>query len=62
MKRPASLFSVFILWLVAVLQVLRMVFRVHVTAGGVEIPLWASLVPAALFAALGVWLWAERRG
>jgi lipopolysaccharide export LptBFGC system permease protein LptF len=61
MKKPASLFSVFILWLVALLQVLRIVFQVHVTAGGVEIPIWASLVPAALFAALGAWLWAERR-
>jgi hypothetical protein len=46
MKKPASLFSVIILWLVALLQVLRMVFQVHVTAGGVEIPIWASLIPA----------------
>ena len=61
MKKPASLFSVIILWLVALLQVLRIVFKVHVTAGGVEIPIWASLIPAALFAALGAWLWAERR-
>jgi lipopolysaccharide export LptBFGC system permease protein LptF len=61
MKKPASLFSVIILWLVALVQVLRMVFQVQVTAGGVEIPIWASLVPAALFAALGAWLWAERR-
>ena len=62
MKKPASLFSLIICWLVALLQVLRMVFEVRVTAGGVEIPIWASIFPAVLFAALGAWLWAERRG
>ena len=61
MQKPGSLFSFVIFWLIALLQVLRIVFKVHVTAGGVEIPIWASLIPAALFAALGAWLWAERR-
>ena len=62
MQKPASLISVVILWLIALLQVLRMVFQVRVTAGGVEIPIWASLFPALVFALLGAWLWAERRG
>jgi hypothetical protein len=62
MKKPASLFSSVILWLIALLQMLRMLFHVHVNAGGVEIPVWASILPAVFFAGLGAWLWAERRG
>ena len=62
MKKPASLLSLVIFWLIALLQVLRMLFQVHVTAGGVEIPIWASLLPAVFFAGLGAGLWAERRG
>jgi hypothetical protein len=62
MKTPASFLSVVILWLIALLQVLRMVFQMRVTAGGVEIPIWVSIFPVVLFAALGGWLWAERRG
>jgi lipopolysaccharide export LptBFGC system permease protein LptF len=62
MQKPASLFSLVIFWLIALLQLLRIVFEVRVTAGGVEIPIWASLFPALFFAALGAWLWAERRG
>jgi lipopolysaccharide export LptBFGC system permease protein LptF len=62
MKRPASLFSVVIFWLIALLQGLRIVFQVHVTAAGIEVPIWASILPVVFFAALGVWLWAERRG
>ena len=62
MKNPASLFSSVIFWLIAALQVLRIVFQVHVTAGGVEVPIWASIIPVVFFAALGAWLWAERRG
>jgi len=62
MKEPASLFSVIIFWLIALLQGLRIVFQVHVTAGGIEVPIWASILPVVFFAALGAWLWAERRG
>lgn len=62
MKKPASLFSLVIFWLIALLHVLRIVFQVHVAAGGVEIPIWASIPAVVFFAALGAWLWAERRG
>jgi hypothetical protein len=62
MKKPASLFASVIFWLIALLHLLRIVLEVHVTAGRVEIPIWAS-IPAGIFsAALGAWLWAERRG
>ena len=61
MKKPASLFSSVIFALIALLHVLRMVFQVHVTAGAVAIPLWGSIPAVVFFAALGAWLWAERR-
>ena len=62
MKKPASFFSLVVFWLIALLQILRMLFHMHVTAGSVEIPIWASILPAVFFAGLGAWLWAERRG
>jgi len=62
MKKPASLFSVVIFCLVALLHLLRIVFQVPVAAGGIEVPMGASILPVVFFAALGLWLWAERRG
>jgi len=41
---------------------LRIVFQVPVAAGGIEVPMGASILPVVFFAALGLWLWAERRG
>lgn len=61
MKNAASLLSSVVFWLIALLHLLRMVFQVRVTAGSVDIPLWASFPAAAFFAALGAWLWTERR-
>ena len=61
MKKQASLVAAIVFWLMALAQSLRVLFQVQVTAGGVAIPLWVS-VPAVIFlAALGIWLWLERR-
>ena len=60
MKRPASLVAAFLSWLIALAQLLRVFLQVEVTAGGVNIPLWISIVAFIVFAALGVWLWRER--
>ncbi len=59
-NRPASLI-VFFLWLIALAQLLRVLFRVEVRAGDVTIPLWVSIVAFVVLAALGIWLWRERR-
>jgi hypothetical protein len=61
MKRPASLVAAFLFWLIALAQLLRVFFQVEVTAGSVSIPLWISIVAFIVPAALGVWLWRERR-
>jgi hypothetical protein len=61
MNRPASLVAAILFWLVALAQLLRVLLRVEVTARGVTIPLWVSIVAFIMLAALGVWLWRERR-
>jgi hypothetical protein len=61
MNRPASLVAAILFWLVALAQLLRVLLRVEVTARGVTIPLWVSIVAFIILAALGVWLWRERR-
>ena len=60
MKPAASIASSF-LALVAVLHLLRVLFQVPVTAGSVEIPLWASVFGVIGPGALAVWLWGEQK-
>jgi hypothetical protein len=60
-NRPASLVAAIFLWLVALAQLLRVLFRVEVRAGDVSIPLWVSILAFIVLAALGLWLWRERR-
>jgi len=61
MKKQASLVAAILLWLIALAQLLRVLFRVEVTAGGVSIPLWVSILAVIVLGALGLWLWGERR-
>ena len=53
MQKPASLFSLVLFWLIALLQVLRIVFQVSVTAGGVEIPYLGQPLPGPVLRRLG---------
>ncbi len=52
MKKPASLVAAILLWLIAFAQLLRVLFRVELTAGGVNIPLWISILA---FSCLRLW-------
>jgi hypothetical protein len=61
MERPASLVAALLFWLIALAQLLRVLFRVEVTAGGVNIPIWVSILAFIVLGALGIWLWRERR-
>ena len=61
MRKPASLVAAILFWLIALAQLLRVLLRLQVTAGGVSIPLWISVVAFIILAALGIWLWRERR-
>jgi hypothetical protein len=60
-KRPASLVAAIFLWLIALAQLLRVLLRVEVKAGDVNIPLWVSVLVFIVLAALGTWLWREHR-
>jgi lipopolysaccharide export LptBFGC system permease protein LptF len=61
MKRPASLVASILFWLIALAQLLRVLFRVEVAAGGINIPIWVSILAFIVLGALGIWLWRERR-
>jgi hypothetical protein len=61
MRRPASVVTAIVLWLIALAQLLRVLLRVDVTARGVHIPLWPSAVAFIVLGLLGVWLWRERQ-
>jgi len=60
-NRPASLVVAIFLWPIALAQLLRVLFRVEVRAGDISIPFWVSSVAFIVLAALGTWLWRERR-
>ncbi len=62
MKKPASLVAAIVFWLIALAQLLRVLFRVEVKSGGIDIPLWLSVLAVIVSGALGIWLWRERRG
>jgi hypothetical protein len=47
MKKPASLVAAIVFWLIALAQLLRVLFRVQVTAGSHDIPLWLSSVASS---------------
>ena len=42
MKKPASLVAAILFWLIALAQLLRVPFRIEVTAQGVDVPFWVS--------------------
>ncbi len=60
--KPAALIATLFLSAIAVLHVLRLLFRVTVTAGGFEVPLWASVLAIIGPGGLAVWLWREQQG
>jgi hypothetical protein len=43
--------------LVALAQLLRLVLRIEVTAGGHPVPLWPSAVAFLVAGGLGLWMW-----
>jgi hypothetical protein len=61
MKKPASLVTAILLWLIALAQLLRVILQARVTADGVEIPIWLSALAFVVLGILGLWLWRERR-
>jgi len=59
--RPATLVAAVLFLLIAIGQLLRLVFHVKITANALVIPMWPSIVACAVAAALAVLLWRESR-
>jgi hypothetical protein len=59
--KPGALIATIVFALIAVAQMLRFLLQVEVTAGGVIIPLWPSLVASVLTAGIAILLWRENR-
>ena len=58
--KPFTRIAVVVLWLIALVQLLRFILRWEVTLNGAPVPLWLSGLVAALAAGLAVMVWRER--
>lgn len=61
MKKPASLISAVILFVIALGHVLRAITGVTIVADGFVVPIWPSFLAIFFFGALGIWLLKERK-
>ncbi len=59
--KPATLVTIIFLVVVALIHLLRLLFRVEVTVGGDILPLWVSMFAVVGPGALAIWLWREQR-
>lgn len=59
--KPAVVLSCLFLVLVAVGHLLRLVFRVPLIIGSVDLPMWPSAVAALGAGGLAIWLWRGER-
>jgi high-affinity Fe2+/Pb2+ permease len=59
--KPFTRIAVVVLWLIALVQLLRFILRWEVTLNGAQVPLWLSVLVAVLVAGLAVMVWREQR-
>jgi predicted PilT family ATPase len=59
--KPSIIITIIFLSLVSIAHLLRLIFKVNVMAGTIEIPLSASLIACIITAALAIWLWQENK-
>jgi sterol desaturase/sphingolipid hydroxylase (fatty acid hydroxylase superfamily) len=59
--KPFTMIAVVVLWLIALLQLLRFIAGWDVRLNGAPVPLWLSLLAAIVVAGLGVMVWREQR-
>lgn len=57
--KPGSLFSFAFMILIALAHLLRLVFAIPITVGGLAIPMWPSVLAIPLFAGVALLLWRE---
>lgn len=58
--KPFTRIAVVVLWLIALVQLLRFIVGWEVTFNGAPVPLWLSGLVAALAAGLAVMVWREQ--
>ena len=58
--KPFTRMAVIVLWLIALLQLVRFIAGWQVTLNGAPVPLWLTGVVAVLAAALALMVWRER--
>ena len=58
--KPFTRVAVVVLWLIALLQLVRFIAGWQVTLNGAAVPLWLSAFVAVLAAGLAVMVWRER--
>jgi len=61
MQKPFTHIAIFLLSLIAVLQLLRFVLGWEVTLNGMILPVWLSAVAGVVAGGLAVMLWLETR-
>ena len=61
MNQPVTLAAVVVFALVTVVQLVRIFLEWTVIINGIVIPIWVSVIAAAIAATLSVLLWRERR-
>ena len=60
-SKPASLLSAVLLGFIALAHLLRLLFRLEITAAGFAVPMWASAIAFLVPGALAIALWRESR-
>ncbi|MDO8722668.1 MAG: hypothetical protein Q7J31_10660, partial [Syntrophales bacterium] len=59
--KPAALVATIFLALISVMQLVRFVLQIQVTAGGIMIPTWLSAIACVFTGGLAIMLWLENR-
>ena len=59
--KTGTLLAILFLSLIALLQLLRLLLQVPITAGGVTIPVWVSLFGVLVPGTIAYLLWRENR-
>ncbi|KPK83089.1 MAG: hypothetical protein AMS25_00940 [Gemmatimonas sp. SM23_52] len=60
-NKPATLLTVVLLLLVAIAHLGRVILRVEITADGIVVPMWLSVIGVIVPPLLALGVWRERR-
>ena len=57
--KPATLTAIILLFVVAILHLVRIFFHVEITINGAILPIWVSIIGFLITAALALMMWRE---